>query len=55
MKKDLYNEIITIASEHELAGILCAAAYDLDVTPEEFLKLAERVDTIKEKCEEIGK
>lgn len=55
MRKEIYNAIITIAQEHELAGILCAAAYDLDVTPSDFLKLAERIDTIKEKCEEIGK
>lgn len=47
MKKDLYNSIITIAPEHELAGILSVAAYDLDVTPEEFLELAELVDTKK--------
>ena len=55
MKKELYDEIITLASENELAGILCAAAYDIDITPEEFLKLSDRVNTIKEKCEEIGK
>ena len=55
MKKDFYNVIITIASEHELAGILHVAAYDSDITPEEFLKISARVNTIKEKCEEIGK
>lgn len=55
MKKEMYDSIITIAPEDELAGILTVAAYDLDVTPSEFLKLAARVDTIKEKCEEIGK
>lgn len=55
MKKDFYNAIITIAPEHELAGILRVAAYDPDIMLSDFRKLAERVDTIKEKCEEIGK
>lgn len=55
MKKELYDEIITIAPEHELAGILRVAAYDPDIMLSEFSKLSARVDTIKEKCEEIGK
>lgn len=55
MKKELYDEIITVASENELAGILRIAAYDPDIRPREFSKLATRVEKIKEKCEEIGK
>lgn len=55
MKKELYDEIITLASEDELAGILRVAVFDPDIMPSDFSKLAERVDTIKEKCEEIGK
>lgn len=55
MKKELYDEIITVASEDELAGILHVAVFDPDITPSDFLKLTARVDTIKEKCEEIGK
>lgn len=55
MKKEIYDEIITLAHEKQLAGILCVAAYDFDITPEDFLKLSARVDNIKEKCEEIGK
>lgn len=55
MKKEMYDEIITIARENELSGILCVATFDTDITSTELLKLAERVDTIKEKCEEIGK
>ena len=55
MKKELYDEIITVASENELTGILRVATFDPDIMPSEFSKLAARVDTIKEKCEEIGK
>ena len=55
MKKELYDEIITVASENELAGILRVAVFDPDIMPSDFLKLVGRVDTIKEKCEEIGK
>ena len=55
MKKEMYDEIITLASEDELAGILHVAVFDPDIKPSEFSKLAARVDTIKEKCEEIGK
>ena len=55
MKKELYDEFITLASEDELAGILRVAVFDPDIMPSEFSKLAARVDTIKEKCEEIGK
>ena len=55
MKKEIYDEIITVASENELAGILRVAVFDPDIMPSEFSKLAARVDTIKEKCEEIGK
>ena len=55
MNKELYDEIITLASENELAGILRVAVFDPDIMPSEFSKLAARVDTIKEKCEEIGK
>lgn len=55
MKKEMYNEIITVAKESELAGILRAAVYDPDITARDYLKLTARVNTIKEKCEEIGK
>lgn len=55
MKKDFYDAMITLAHEEELAGVLHVAVFDSDITPEDFWKLAERVDTIKEKCEEIGK
>ena len=55
MKKELYDEIITVASENELAGILRVATFDSDIMPSEFLKLVARVINIKEKCEEIGK
>ena len=55
MKKDLYDEIITVARENELAGILFVAVFDPDIMPSEFLKLAVRGRTIKEKCGEIGK
>ena len=55
MKKEMYDEIITLANEDELAGILRVATFDPDIRPSEFSKLADRVETIKEKCEEIGK
>ena len=55
MKKEIYDEIITLARENELAGILRVAVLDPDIMPSDFSKLAARVDTIKEKCEEIGK
>lgn len=55
MKKEIYDEIITVASENELAGILRVAVFDPDIMPSEFSKLAGRVKTIKEKCKEIGK
>lgn len=55
MKKELYDEIITVASENELAGILRVATFDPDIMPSEFLKLVVRVITIKEKCKEIRK
>lgn len=55
MKKELYDEIITVAREDELSGILRVATCDPDVMPPEFLKLVARVINIKEKCEEIGK
>ena len=55
MKKELYDKIITVARENELAGIMRAACFDPDIMPSDFSKLAARVDTIKEKCEEIGK
>lgn len=55
MKKELYDEIITCASENELAGVLRAAVFDPDIMLADFLKLSARVITIKEKCEEIGK
>lgn len=55
MKKELYDEIITVAYEYELPGILRVATFDPDIMPSEFSKLVARVDTIKEKCEEIGK
>lgn len=53
MKKEMYVEIITLASEDELAGILRVATFDPDIMPSEFLKLVALVNTIKEKCEEI--
>lgn len=55
MKKEMYDEIITVARENELAGILRVATFDPDIMPSEFLKLVARVINIKEKCEEIGK
>ena len=55
MKKEMYDEIITVASENELVGILRVAVFDPDIMPSEFSKLAARVHSIKEKCEEIGK
>lgn len=55
MKKEMYDEVITVASENELAGILRVAFFDPDIMPSEFSKLAARVATIKEKCEENRK
>lgn len=55
MKKELYDEILTVARESELDGVLRVAFFDPDIIPLEYLKLAARVNTIKEKCEEIGK
>lgn len=55
MKKEVYDEIITVAREDELAGILRVATFDPDIMPSEFSKLVARVINIKEKCEEIGK
>lgn len=55
MKKDLYDEIITLASEDELAGILRVAVFDTDITPDDFLSLGLHCNIIKRKCEEIGK
>lgn len=55
MKKEIYDEIITVAKENELAGILRVATFDPDIMPSEFLKLVARVINIKEKCKEIGK
>ena len=55
MKKDLYDEIITVARENELAGIFRVATFDPDIMPPDFLKLVARVINIKEKCEELGK
>ena len=55
MKKELYDEIITVASEYELVGILRVAVYDPDIMLSDFLKLVARVINIKEKCEEKGK
>ena len=55
MKKEMYDEIITVARENELAGILRVAVFDPDIMPSEFLKLVARVINIKEKCEGIGK
>ena len=48
MKKDLYDEIITVARENEFAGILRVATFDPDIMPSEFLKLVARVINIKE-------
>ena len=55
MTKEIYDAIITLASEDALAGILHVAVFDPDIMPLEFSELAARVDNIKEKCEEIGK
>lgn len=55
MRKEIYDEIITLASEDELEGILRVATFDPDIMPSDFLKLVGHVVTIKEKCEEIGK
>ena len=55
MKKELYDEIITIASENELAGIIRTAWFDPDITPDDFTSLSLRYVTVKRKCEEIGK
>ena len=55
MKKEMYDEIITVARENEFAGILRVATFDPDIMPSEFSKLADRIDAIKEKCKEIGK
>ena len=55
MKKEMYDEIITVASENELAGIIRAARFDPDITPDDFISLGLRCVTIKRKCEEIGK
>ena len=55
MKKEIYDDIITVAREDELAGILRVATFDPDIMPSEFLRLVARVINIKEKCEEIGK
>ena len=48
MKKELYDEIITVARENELAGILRVAVFDPDIMPSEFLKLVARIINIKE-------
>ena len=48
MKKEFYDEIITLARENELAGILRVATYDPDIMASEFLKLVARVIDIKE-------
>ena len=50
MKKEMYDEIITLASEDELAGILRVADFDTDIMPSEFSKFVARVDNIKEEC-----
>ena len=55
MKKEMYDEIITVAREDELAGILRVATFDPDIMLSDFLKLSAHVINIKEKCEEIGK
>ena len=55
MKKEMYDQIITVARENELAGILLVAVFDPDIMPSEYLKLVARVINIKEKCEEISK
>lgn len=55
MRKDLYDEMITLAREDELMGIIHVASFDPDITPPDFLELMARVHNIKEKCEEIGK
>ena len=53
MKKEMYNEIITLAREDELRGILRVATFDPDIMMSEFLELLARAVSIKEKCEEI--
>lgn len=49
MKKEMYDEIITDASENELAGILRVAVFDPDIMLSEFLKLVAQVINIKER------
>lgn len=55
MKKELYDEILTVARESELDGVLRVADFDPDITPDDFVSLAWHYDTIKRKCEEMGK
>ena len=55
MKKEIYDEIITVARVNELEGILRVTVFDPDITPSEFMELVARVINKKEKCEEIGK
>lgn len=55
MKKEMYDEIITLASENELAGILRVATFDPDITVDDLVSLVLHCVTIKRKCEEIGK
>lgn len=54
MKKELYDEILTLARENELDGVLHVANWDPDITPEDFASIAFRYVIIKKKCEEIG-
>ena len=49
MKKEMYDEILTVARENELSGILRVATFDPDIVPPDFLKLVARVINIKEK------
>ena len=52
MKKDLYDEIITVARENELAGILHVATFDPDITPEDFAEIIKYKNKV---VKEIGK
>lgn len=55
MKKELYDDILTVSRESELDGVLRVAEVDPDITPDDFVSLLYHYAFIKRKCEEIGK
>ena len=55
MTKEIYDEILTLARESELDGVLHVADCDPDISPEDFAAIALHYVIIKKKCEEIGK